>query len=409
MLEDHQPAGPDAPQSPAEPPASVIPPDLGGEPVAAPAPDHAGRIRRLAEHGRQWLTFEQSHLQEELQARRQRSDMVDAGFLVRDLDARVGGGILAGALAFRIFLFMVPVVYVIFTVLGVISRALGHDPAQLARNAGITGVLASTVVKVADQSPWTLATLVLGAVVTMFITAGSLLKALYVVHWLIWRVPRVKPAGLTPKLVLTGLAVAGSALGVAINNVRTSSGAAGAVLAVLIVTGLSFAAWWWVSWKLPHAPIPARALIPGAVLMAIGADVLQLLTTYWIGNLIARKTSTYGAVGVALAVLLWVYILGRIMVGSAGLNSALYYRRENAVGPDRRVQLTEDSSHAALPAWALAALSVGGQAYGNAGSRHRDWLRVDQDALSVGDLPHAVWPARTVRAGSPFCPPSWLI
>ena len=175
----------------------------------------------------------------------------------------------------------------------------------------------------------------------MFITAGSLLKALYVVHWLIWRVPRVKPAGLTPKLVLTGLAVAGSALGVAINDVRTSSGAAGAVLAVLIVTGLSFAAWWWVSWKLPHAPVPARALIPGAMLMAIGADVLQLLTTYWIGNLIARKTSTYGAVGVALAVLLWVYILGRIMVGSAGLNSALYYRRENPIGPDRHVQLTE--------------------------------------------------------------------
>jgi uncharacterized BrkB/YihY/UPF0761 family membrane protein len=340
-VEDRQPAGPDAPQSPAEPPASVIPLDLGGEPAPALAPDRPRRVRRLAEYGRRWLTSEQAHLQEELQARRQRSDMVDAGFLVQDLDARVGGGILAGALAFRIFLFMVPVVYVIFTVLGVVSRALGHDPAQLASNAGITGVLASTVVKVADQSPWTLATLVLGAVVTMFITAGSLLKALYVVHWLIWRVPRVKPAGLTPKLVLTGLAVAGSALGVAINDVRTSSGAAGAVLAVLIVTGLSFAAWWWVSWKLPHAPVPARALIPGAMLMAIGADVLQLLTTYWIGNLIARKTNTYGAVGVALAVLLWVYILGRIMVGSAGLNCALYYRRENPIGPDPHVQLTE--------------------------------------------------------------------
>jgi len=265
--------------------------------------------------------------------------MVDAGFLVRDLDTRVGGGILAGALAFRIFLFMVPVVYVVFTVLGVVSRALGHDPAQLARDTGITGVLAGTVVKVADQSAWTLATLVLGAVVTMVITAGGLLKALYVVHWLIWRVPRVKPAGLAPKLVLIGLAVAGSALGVAINDVRTSAGVAGAALAVLFITGLSFAGWWWVSWKLPHAPVPARALIPGAVLMAIGAVVLQLLTTYWIGNLVARKTDTYGAVGIALAVLLWVYILGRIMVGSAGLNAALYYRRENRTGQAGRAQL----------------------------------------------------------------------
>jgi uncharacterized BrkB/YihY/UPF0761 family membrane protein len=280
--------------------------------------------------------LEQARLQRELQDRRQRSGMVDAGFLVQELDARVGGGILAGALAFRIFLFMVPVVYVIFTALGVSSRAVGHDPAQLARDAGITGILAGTVVKVADQSTWTLVTLILGAVVTMFITAGSLLKALYVVHWLIWRVPRVKPTGLAPRLALIGLTFAAVALGVAVNDVRTSAGAAGAVLTVLLITALSFAGWWWVSWKLPHAPAPARALIPGALLMAVGADVLHVLTTYWIGNLVARKTSTYGAVGIALAVLLWVYVLGRIMVGSAGLNAALWYRRDKSPGPAGR-------------------------------------------------------------------------
>ena len=234
MLEDHQPAGRGAPQSPADLPASVTPADAAAAPAAVPAPGHAaGRIRRLADQGRQRLASEQARLQ----ARRQRSGVVDAGFLVQELDARVGGGILAGALAFRIFLFMVPVVYVIFTVLGVVSRALGHDPAQLAKDAGITGVLAGTVVKVADQSAWTLAALVVGAVVTMLITAGGLLKALYVVRWLIWRVPRVKPAGLAPMLVLIGLALAGSALGVAINDVRTSVGAAGAVLALLLITG----------------------------------------------------------------------------------------------------------------------------------------------------------------------------
>jgi uncharacterized BrkB/YihY/UPF0761 family membrane protein len=255
--------------------------------------------------------------------------MVDAGFLVQELDARVGGGILAGALAFRIFLFMVPFVYVAFTILGAISRALGQDPSQLARNAGITGILASTVVKLEEQSAWTQAALVLGALVTLFITAGGLLKALYVVHWLIWRVHRVMPAGLVPKLALTGLTLVVSALGVAVNDVRNSSGIAGAVLALVLITALSFALWWRVSWKLPHAPAPARALVPGALLMAVGVDVLQLLTTYWIGYLVARKTSTYGAVGIALAVLLWVYILGRIVVGSAGLNAALWYRRQN--------------------------------------------------------------------------------
>jgi len=278
---------------------------------------------------RQWLAAEQIRVQAELETRRQRSGMVDTGFLVRELDARVGGGILAGALAFRLFLFMVPVVYVVFTVLGAASHAMGQDPAHLSSSAGITGILASTVVKVEEQGTWTQVPLVLGAIVAMFITAGSLLKALYVVHWLIWRVPRVRPAGLGPKLALIGVTLLASALGIAVNDVRNASGVAGAVIAVFLVTALSFAGWWWVSWKLPHAPCPARALIPGALLMAVGADVLQILTTYWIGDLVARKTSTYGAVGIALAVLFWVYILGRIMVGSAGLNAALWYRREN--------------------------------------------------------------------------------
>ena len=279
--------------------------------------------------GRHWLTSEQTRLQEELRARRQRSGLVDAGFLVQELDARVGGGILAGALAFRIFLFMVPFVYVVFTLLGAISRALGQAPAELAKDFGITGILASTVVKVEQQSAWTQAALVLGAVVTLYITAGGLLKALYVVHWLIWRVHRVMPAGPAPKLALISFTLAVSALGVAVNNLRKSSGVAGAALAVVTIAAASFAFWWWASWKLPHARVPARALVPGALLMAIGADVLHVVTTYWIGDLAARKSNTYGAVGIALAVLLWVYILGRIVVGSAGLNAALWYRREN--------------------------------------------------------------------------------
>jgi membrane protein len=136
-------------------------------------------------------------------------------------------------------------------------------------------------------------------------------------------------------LALIGFTLLASALGVAANDIRGSAGLPGAVLSVLIVAALSFALWWWISLKLPHAPVPARALIPGAVLVALGAVVLQLLTTYWIGHLVARKTNTYGAVGVALAVLLWVYILGRIIVGSAGLNAALWHRRE-----DRQANLT---------------------------------------------------------------------
>ena len=330
MPDDHRPALSGVPQSPAEPRAARAPAGGGDAPAQVPAQDHApGRIRGSAGQARQRLALGRTRLERELTTRRQRSGMVDAGFLVQELDARVGGGILAGALAFRIFLFMVPLVYVAFTVLGAASAAASKDPAQLARDIGITGVLASAVVQAQDHSPWTLAVLVAGGAVALFLTAGSLAKALYVVHWLVWRIPRVMPAGPVPRLALIGVALTASALGVAVNHVRSSSGVAGAVIAIVVITAGVFALWWWVSWKLPHAPVPARALVPGALLMAVGADVLHLLTTYWIGHLVARKTHTYGSVGIALAVLLWVYILGRIIVASAGLNAALWHRRQN--------------------------------------------------------------------------------
>lgn len=77
---------------------------------------------------------------------------------------------------------------------------------------------------------------------------------------------------------------------------------------------------------------PAR-FVPGAVFVAVGADLMHTLTVYWIGPLVARKSTTYGAVGIALAVLFWVYVFGRIIVGSAGVNVTLW-RRGGGVVPE---------------------------------------------------------------------------
>src|SRR5262249_59741069 len=130
---------------------------------------------------------------------------------------------------------------------------------------------------------------------------------------------------------------------------------------------------------LPHAPVPARLLIPGAVSWAVGADLPNLPTTYWLGNLVARKTSTYGAVGIALAVLLWVYVLGRIMVGSAGLKAPPYYRRENRAGQAGRAQLTGGLS-GGQPAPAPTALPPP-TGYSKNGKAHRRTPSTDQTRL----------------------------
>jgi uncharacterized BrkB/YihY/UPF0761 family membrane protein len=299
-----------------------LPPEEEG---AAP---HAtsGRVRSWVDRGRTWTTEERSRVEDALSSRRERSTLIGAGFDIAELDVHVGGGILAGAVAFRLFLFLVPFVYILFTAVGLASTAANQDPATLAKTLGITGVLASAIVNTQDISVLSQFLLVLGASAALIWTANGLVKTLYVVHWLIWGVPRLKPTGFRTIGTTIGLAVVLTVLAVATNVLRTDVGLLGSLLVALMVMAVSFLAWWWVSWRLPHAPVAAKELIPGAVLVALGTEVLHLLTTYWIGHLVARKSHTYGAIGIALAALLWVYVLGRIIVASAGVNAALWRR-----------------------------------------------------------------------------------
>jgi uncharacterized BrkB/YihY/UPF0761 family membrane protein len=276
--------------------------------------------------GRTWTTQERSRVGDALAERRERSTLIGAGFDIAELDVHVGGGILAGAVAFRVFLFLVPFVYILFTAVGLTSTATSKDPTELAKTLGITGVLASAIVNTQDISALSQFLLVLGAAVALMWTANSLDKTLYVVHWLVWGVPRMKPSGIRTIGTTIGLSLVLTVLAVLTNVLRTKLGLPGSVLVAVIVMAVSFMAWWWVSWQLPHAPVTARQLIPGAVLVAVGTEVLYLLTTYWIGHVVARKSHTYGAIGIALAVLLWVYVLGRIIVASAGVNAALWRR-----------------------------------------------------------------------------------
>jgi uncharacterized BrkB/YihY/UPF0761 family membrane protein len=258
--------------------------------------------------------------------------VLDASIEIYELDAEAGGGVLAGAVAFRTFLFMVPFVYVVFMLLGSTASIGNEDPAHLAKTLGITGLLASAVVNTQDLGVWTRLFLVLGATMLLIITARTLAKVLYVVHWLVWRVPRTKPRGAAPAFAVIGVALAISAVVLGLNDLRRGEGWWGAVLSVLVVAGGAFGLWLWVSVNLPHGDTPVRALIPGALVIAVGTESLQLLTTYWIANLVTRRSQTYGAIGIALAVLFWVYVLSRLIVGSADLNATLWRRHLKHLG-----------------------------------------------------------------------------
>jgi len=94
---------------------------------------------------------------------------------------------------------------------------------------------------------------------------------------------------------------------------------------------------------LPHAPGPIATLVPGALLVGVGADALHVFTVYYLANKADRAASIYGAIGTAVVILLWLFIAARIVVGSAVLNAELSRRREVAQQRRRRAPAPPDA------------------------------------------------------------------
>jgi uncharacterized BrkB/YihY/UPF0761 family membrane protein len=77
-----------------------------------------------------------------------------------------------------------------------------------------------------------------------------------------------------------------------------------------------------------------RALVPGAVLVAVGVECLHFFTAYYLNDRAERAQSVYGAIGAALVLLLWLFILARLIVGAAMLNAELSRRATGKEEPD---------------------------------------------------------------------------
>ena len=88
------------------------------------------------------------------EANRPRSRLIDIAFGSYERDAEVGGGILAGAVAFRVFLFIVPFVFFLVVAFGLVADAVGASVTTVTHRAGIAGLLATTIRNVGDQSVW---------------------------------------------------------------------------------------------------------------------------------------------------------------------------------------------------------------------------------------------------------------
>ena len=99
-----------------------------------------------------------------------------------------GGGVLAGAVAFRTFMFLVPYVFLLVAFLGFAAGQSKRPPTEVAADFGAAGLVASGVQNLADKSFTTRLVALLAGLVAVFLAAKAAVKALQTVHGLIWGV-----------------------------------------------------------------------------------------------------------------------------------------------------------------------------------------------------------------------------
>jgi uncharacterized BrkB/YihY/UPF0761 family membrane protein len=300
-----------------------------GEPPVESVPSpKRGRIAA----GRERVEHQISSTYQRLEDARPTSGPIDTAFRAFERDTAAGGGVLSAAVAFRAFLFLVPYVFFCVVSFGLAGEAASESPEQIARSVGVSGLMARTFASVTKLSGWNRAWAMCISGFAVFLAARALVTVLRITHGLVWRVavPKIASAS-TAAGVVVALVTLQLVVGAGVSWVRAQSPLL-AIFALVLTAAVPFGVWMLASRLLPHAECPWWALAPGAALVAIGMTGLQAATIFYFAGSIERKSDTYGAIGTSLALLLWAYILGRIVIAAISLNAAFWYRSEERAG-----------------------------------------------------------------------------
>lgn len=295
-----------------------------GQPEIEVEPTIAGRLTRWAERARLLRT--------QVDAARADHESVDFGFGLIERDSALGGGLLAGALAYRLFVFLLPTALLLVSGLGLYAGSIDKSPSKVAEDAGLHGLIASEVASAASGRHRGLVFLLM--VPAVFYAMVTLYRAIAKVHAIAWY-----GSGRGIRTTRRGVGVFATALLLQLVAVEIVGwirradrlGGLAALLAYLVLVG---GAWLAVSAQLPHREVRWPRLLPGALLFGVGLVFVNVFNIYVTTRLVENRANTYGALGIATALLFSLVLVGRLMVVSAELNASLNERRTRSPNTD---------------------------------------------------------------------------
>ena len=281
------------------------------------APD--GRAARLSATGHRAATWATTHVPG--------APIFAAAFERQRLEA---AGLLAGGLAYRLFFWLVPLGLVVAAILSFWVEGDEVAVEEAASEYGIGGAAArSAMDAIARESHSKWYFLIVGGVLCLWFAVG-VVRALAIAHSLAWRLPpRKLRRPLAASVLFNAVFLCIIALSLSTQLLREQLGDTGIGLTLaLLVLYIGVAAW--VMRTLPSGARAWRAHLPGALLLALGLQALNLLVVLYLAPKLGRSSELYGSLGAATVILLWLYLMARLLVAAAFLNASLWERRQEA-------------------------------------------------------------------------------
>ena len=175
--------------------------------------------------------------------------------------------------------------------------------------------------------------LILGGVATL-VAAAAVLEVLRWVHLLAWRMApsRSRTSAWLVLGLIAGVAVVSGTSTLAEQARADAKGLATELTVVLLSAGVQVvvlaALWLALSLAMPRpSGVPWTALVPGALLFGAGFQGFSVAVSLWFAPRAARASTLYGSLGVALVLLVSLFLFARLAVAAAELNATLVERR----------------------------------------------------------------------------------
>jgi len=232
------------------------------------------------------------------------------------------GMLLASAIAFRLFFWVLPVLLVIVAVLSGLGRSSAAIGEEVVDSTGLAGAARAEVMSALSSGgrSWWIAA-ILGFVAVLWTTL-LLRRTIVLVNSHLWQTTVFK---LQPRqLVVSVFSFVGLVASIAFSSraivALDSLFPGGILLSVLVQTVIAGACWLAVMRHLPDRRSGWTDLVPGALLFGLGISLMHLVSRVYLPARFEHSSALYGSLGLAAVILVWLLLFGQLVVWSAIVN-----------------------------------------------------------------------------------------